>query len=1038
MKVRSLFKLLMVPVFLTGLNAEPIISEFLASNGVEQADEDGDFSDWVEIHNPDGSAVNLAGWYLTDNNSNPNKWAFPSVSVPAGGYLLVYASNKDRAVAGDELHTNFKLSSGGEYLALIKPDQTTVVSEFNPFPLQNEDISYGVTNSKTLINGETNLKYVLVSPSNDAQGDAWTEDDFDDSAWTSTVPQQNSFSISPNVGLPANGVATTYALNVNGLSGVINDVNVNVNITHPYDTDLHVYLTSPSGTRVELFTKVGASGDNFVNTVLDDEASSLISSGAAPFTGSYRPESSLSAVDGQNPNGVWTLEISDDYSFDPAGHLNSWGLEITPSILSGGITAKGAIGYDTSGEETINTPVPTATPEVWVRYPFTVSSTSDLVGLALRTRHDDGIQAYLNGTLIHSDNVIAPVQATEPSASFVSVDVTQHLPLLNIGQNVVAFRVVNASPTSSDLLLLAELVATTTPSASSNYVYLTDPSPGVVNQVGSLNPGPFITNTTEEPTPPTDSESLLVTSSVTPRSGTTVGSVSLRYRVGYGTEVTLAMNDAGSGGDVTSGDGVYSAQIPASASSPGEMLRWTVVATGSDSEISRIPLQADTSGSSQSPGYYGTVVSSTIAGTLPVMQWFTNDETNADTRVGARASVFYEGKFYDNIYVRERGGFTNLDSQKFDFNKGFPLYVNSDLPAVGEINMNGNGFDPSFVRQKLAFDFHAFVGNPACEIVQVHMRMNGNFQRIGTLTEQVNEDYLKRFNLDDEAGELYKFVQLDTLVPSFDQIASGVERKTGDKSDLTSITSLISDLKQGTSDARVKSFYENADVQQFVNYMAARTIIQQADDPRKNFYMYKDQAGDKRWKILPWDMDFTMGIMGQNTPETIAGVENPFFGSEFIVSGTGDYFNWNRFTDVAFEDLQIQRLYLRRVRSLMDAHLKETATGSWFDPQIDAIFNSMSGLAGPSESNKNAIKSFELVGRRTELFNDFTSSITGVTTVIPSAQISNPNILIDEVDFNPTGGDQDQEYIRLTNSENTEIDISGWTVTNGVTFTFPL
>jgi len=107
----------------------------------------------------------------------------------------------------------------------------------------------------------------------------------------------------------------------------IDDVNVSLDITHTWDGDLDVYLTSPQGTRVELFTDVGGSGDNFTSTTLDDECATPISSGSAPFTGCYQPEGTLSDFDGEDSSGVWTLELSDDYLAD-AGTLQSWSLEL--------------------------------------------------------------------------------------------------------------------------------------------------------------------------------------------------------------------------------------------------------------------------------------------------------------------------------------------------------------------------------------------------------------------------------------------------------------------------------------------------------------------------------------------------------------------------------------------------------------------------------------------------------------------------------------------------------------------------------------
>jgi hypothetical protein len=123
--------------------ADPIITEFMAANTQVLADEDGTFSDWIELHNPDAAAVSLAGWYLTDSAGSKTKWQLPDVTIPAGGYIVVFASNKDRANPAAALHTNFALGAGGEYLGLIRPDGS-VASEFAPgFPAQSDNVSYG-------------------------------------------------------------------------------------------------------------------------------------------------------------------------------------------------------------------------------------------------------------------------------------------------------------------------------------------------------------------------------------------------------------------------------------------------------------------------------------------------------------------------------------------------------------------------------------------------------------------------------------------------------------------------------------------------------------------------------------------------------------------------------------------------------------------------------------------------------------------------------------------------------------------------------
>ncbi|MES2695525.1 MAG: CotH kinase family protein [Verrucomicrobiota bacterium] len=129
---------------ISGVRANPVITELLAANASALADEDGTFSDWLELHNPTAVPINLDGWYLTDSVSNKTKWRLPAVTLEPEAYLVVFASNKNRTNPAAPLHTNFALSADGEYLGLIKPDGRTVASEYAPtFPTQTDDVSYG-------------------------------------------------------------------------------------------------------------------------------------------------------------------------------------------------------------------------------------------------------------------------------------------------------------------------------------------------------------------------------------------------------------------------------------------------------------------------------------------------------------------------------------------------------------------------------------------------------------------------------------------------------------------------------------------------------------------------------------------------------------------------------------------------------------------------------------------------------------------------------------------------------------------------------
>src|SRR5688572_15104615 len=88
--------------------AEPVITEIMPLNERILADEDGQFKDWIEIHNPGATPVNLGGYSLSDKPLEPAKWIFPAAQLPPGGYLVIFASGKDRKGNPARLHTNFE------------------------------------------------------------------------------------------------------------------------------------------------------------------------------------------------------------------------------------------------------------------------------------------------------------------------------------------------------------------------------------------------------------------------------------------------------------------------------------------------------------------------------------------------------------------------------------------------------------------------------------------------------------------------------------------------------------------------------------------------------------------------------------------------------------------------------------------------------------------------------------------------------------------------------------------------------------------
>ena len=171
------------------LASDLIISEFMASNDNGVRDEDHNRTDWIELLNKGDTAIDLEGWFLTDNPDDLDKWRLPNVTIGPKQYKTVFASAKHRDEASQELHTNFRLSAAGEYLALVEPDGLTVASDFGDrYPPQRRDVSYGipqeVVETDALVAGSTVRWFVpTLENGGDRLGTDWTTAEFDDANW---------------------------------------------------------------------------------------------------------------------------------------------------------------------------------------------------------------------------------------------------------------------------------------------------------------------------------------------------------------------------------------------------------------------------------------------------------------------------------------------------------------------------------------------------------------------------------------------------------------------------------------------------------------------------------------------------------------------------------------------------------------------------------------------------------------------------------------------------------------------------------------
>jgi len=130
---------------LTATNSPVILNEFMADNTLTYADPQGEFDDWIELHNVTDEGVDLTGRYLSDEPYNPRKWQFPAgTTIPAHGYLIVWADEDGSDSPG--LHASFKLSKSGDEIYLTDTDaNNNAILDGLVFGEQTTDLSYGRT-----------------------------------------------------------------------------------------------------------------------------------------------------------------------------------------------------------------------------------------------------------------------------------------------------------------------------------------------------------------------------------------------------------------------------------------------------------------------------------------------------------------------------------------------------------------------------------------------------------------------------------------------------------------------------------------------------------------------------------------------------------------------------------------------------------------------------------------------------------------------------------------------------------------------------
>ena len=699
----------------------------------------------------------------------------------------------------------------------------------------------------------------------------------------------------------------------------------------------------------------------------------------------------------------------------------------------------------------VRTPMYGSNATAYVRIPFTASDSDAWDSLQLLVRYDDGFVAYLNGHLIASANApaspawnsAATQRHLDPQAvQWSAFDVSAARAWLQPGNNVLAIQALNIAATNTDFLMQAQLVGQSITDTAAGWRYFTGPTPGAPNGTSTNDFGPVMSGATHSPNVPAAGGALTVTAQVMP-GFSPIASVTLHYRVMFNSEISVPMSLANT-------NGTWTGTVPGGVATAGQLLRYYVTATDTAGNLSRWPIFPDPTDSQQ---YYGTVVADpSVQSQLPVACLFIQNPSAADNQTGTQGSLFYLNELYDNLNIYAHGQ-TSVGWPKKSHNLDFPkdhqfLYQPGGTREKKVIFISNYG-DKARMCTTLTYATTAMSGGMGLFSFPIRIQLNGAFWGVEDMVEHGDDLWLDRIGRDGN-GALYKMYNNLSS-------ASGNEKKTRDWEGMDDLTALINNLDESIPlTNRVTYAWDNLDLPQTASYFADMAIASSQDVAAKNYYLYRDSDGTGEWAITPWDVDLTWG---RNWIDAYGYFTDALYTNNVLSfdNPAEQYKPANRLFDLFFTSADFRQMYLRRLRTLMDAILMPPGTPtnalvieplirqyesrlnpSGISPSDTALdYNAWGpwwGDTGLSQFPNFAelIISTHLPGRRNYLYST-NASLNG--DFIPAAQPANAVVLIGSWDYHPVSGNPAEQYVELRNTNSFSVDVSNWRLIGAIEFT---
>lgn len=275
------------------------------------------------------------------------------------------------------------------------------------------------------------------------------------------------------------------------------------------------------------------------------------------------------------------------------------------------------------------------------------------------------------------------------------------------------------------------------------------------------------------------------------------------------------------------------------------------------------------------------------------------------------ATFVANGEVYANVKIRFRGAWARTWPKK-----PLKIFFNEDKLFQGQkrLNLNSSFRDPSFIRETVAYHIYQVAGAPASRSQLARVHLNGEFRGLYVQVEQPDKAFLK--GMDIKGATMFK---------ASSRMKQGDEREHGpvdayrmhyeqetqkDEEGYADLKRFCEELNR-TKNA-LEFFEKNVDLEKYINYLAATALCQNWDGYSKNHFLVYDEKGSKKWFVLPWDLDRSMG---DHWNWTFGRADLPIeLGTESLPGVTG----WNRMTERFFSHPELRKRLADRLQVLLE------------------------------------------------------------------------------------------------------------------------